>query len=70
MNLKIIVVVDKKSVNLSPLKNITGVKFLYNYNLLSEYLSELNNKNYTLQKSKKNFFYYCSNFYLWSKIVN
>ena len=69
-NLRVIIVVDKNSVNLSPLKDSTGVTFLYNYNLLSEHLLGLNNSNNSLHKPQKNFFYYCSNFHLWSKLIN
>ena len=69
LGFKLIVIVDRKNINLSPLKDKEDVIFLYDQSLLSDYLDKLV-KNAKLNKNKKDFFYYSHNNDLWNNLIN
>lgn len=69
LGFKLIVIVDNDFVNFSPLKGLKDSLFLYNQNLLSNSLDEID-KNYELDKKKTNFFYYSPNYDLWNSLIN
>lgn len=69
LGFKLIVIVDRKNINLSPLKNKKDVIFLYDQSLLSDYLDKLV-KNTKLNKNKTDFFYYSHNNDLWNNLIN
>ncbi len=72
LGFKLIVIVDKFNVNFSPLKGNKDIIFLYDHNLLSNYLHKLDklDKIDTMIDEKKNFFYYSSNYDLWNTLIN
>ena len=69
LGFKLIVVADKKNVNLSPLKGKEDIIFLYDHSLLSNYLNKLL-KNDIVTTNNNNFFYHSSNLSLWNKLIN
>jgi len=69
LGFKLIVIIDKKNVNLSPLKGRQDVIFLYDQSLLSNYLNKLL-KNDIVTTNNANFFYHSSNLNLWNKLIN
>ena len=66
---KLIVIVDKFTVNFSPLKGNKDIIFLYDQNLLPYYLDKLRTHD-KIDKEKKNFFYYSANYDLWNSLIN
>ena len=69
LGFKLIVIIDRKNINLSPLKDREDVIFLYDQSLLSDYLNKLV-KNTKLNKNKTDFFYYSHNNDLWNNLIN
>ena len=69
LGFKLVVIIDKKNVNLSPLKGRQDVIFLYDQSLLSNYLNKLL-KNDIVTTNNANFFYHSSNLNLWNKLIN
>ena len=69
LGFKLIVIVDKNTVNFCPLKGNKDIIFLYDHNLLSNYLGKLS-KISKKEKEKKNFVYYSSNYDLWNSLID
>jgi predicted nucleic acid-binding Zn-ribbon protein len=69
LGFKLIVIVDKYRVNLSPLKDNKDIIFLYDQNLLPICLDKLS-KIDKIENEKKNFFYYSPNYHLWNSLIN
>ena len=69
LGFKLIVIVDKYRVNLSPLKDNKDIIFLYDQNLLPICLDKLS-KIDKIENEKKNFFYYSPNYDLWNSLIN
>ena len=69
LGFKLIVIIDRKNINLSPLKDREDVIFLYDQDLLSNYLNKLL-KSDKLNKNKTDFFYYSPNYVLWNNLIN